>query len=76
MILKRISTYIETHQRVAESALLKEFRLNERGLAPFVEMLIRNGNVQKTVVGRGDKLTAQVFYSWQTLKVIPMTTVL
>lgn len=76
MILKRLSTYIQMHERVEESAILKEFRLNERGLAPFVETLIRTGNVQKTVVSRGDKLSAHVFYSWKALKVIPMTTIL
>ena len=76
MILKKLSDYIKTHQRVEERTLLKAFRLNERGLATFVERLVRAGHVQKTVVGRGEKLTPHVFYSWQQSKVIPMTTLL
>ena len=76
MILKRLSAYIEIHQRVEESLLLKEFRLNDRGLGPFIDMLIKSGHVQKTVVGRGQKLAPQVFYSWQQMKVIPMTTMI
>ncbi|TEW54902.1 hypothetical protein E2R68_06965 [Psychromonas sp. RZ22] len=76
MILKRLSTYIETHQRVEESILLKTFRLQKSGLAPMVEILIRSGHVQKTVNGRGERLAPQVFYSWQKTQVIPMTTVI
>lgn len=76
MILKRLSEYIQTQQRVEEGVLLRKFRLSSNGLAPLIEVLIRSGNVQKTVNNRGDKLVAQVFYSWRSLKVIPMITVI
>lgn len=76
MILQRLSTYIKKLQRVEESQLLKAFRLNKNGLAPMIEILIRTGHVQKTVNRRGDTLSAQVFYSWQEHKLIPMTTII
>ena len=76
MVLQRLSTYIKSQQRVEESALLKAFHLKANGLAPMIEILIRNGHVQKTINNRGDKLPAQVFYTWQERKVIPMTTML
>jgi len=76
MILKKISDYIQVHQRVDESALLKHFRLNKNGLEPMIDILIRNGHIQRTISRRGEKLPAQVFYSWQETTVIPMTTVL
>jgi len=76
MILKRLSSYIQTEERVEESKLLKKFRLTKNGLAPFIEVLIRNGHIQKTINKRGETLTAQVFYSWKVEKVIPMTTLL
>jgi len=76
MVLQRLSTYIKTQQRVEESALLKAFHLKANGLAPMIEILIRNGHVQKTINNRGDKLPVQVFYTWQERKVIPMTTML
>ncbi|MDA7747061.1 FeoC-like transcriptional regulator [Psychromonas sp.] len=76
MILKRLSAYIELHQRVEESALLKEFRLHKNGLAPMIEILIASGHIQKTVNNRGERLPAQVFYSWHEKQLIPMTTLL
>lgn len=76
MVLQRLSTYIKTQQRVEESALLKAFHLKANGLAPMIEILIRNGHVQKTINDRGNTLPAQVFYTWQDRKVIPMTTML
>jgi hypothetical protein len=76
MVLQRLSTYIKKQQRVEEGTLLKAFRLTSSGLAPMIEILIRNGHVQKTINNRGATLPAQVFYSWQERKVIPMTTVL
>lgn len=76
MILKRLSTYIKTQQRIEESALLKAFHLQPNGLAPMIEILIRSGHVQKTINNRGERLPAQVFYSWQEHKVIPMVTLL
>jgi len=74
VILKSLSIYIQTQQRVDETTLLKHFHLKPNGLAPMVEMLIRSGHVQKTISGRGKRLSAQIFYSWQGNKVIPMTT--
>ena len=76
MILKRLSTYIQTQQRVDEITLLTHFHLKQNGLAPMIEMLIRSGHVQKTVSSRGDRLPALVFYSWQQNQVIPMTVLL
>jgi hypothetical protein len=76
MVLQRLSTYIKTQQRVEETTLLKAFHLKANGLAPMIEILIRNGHVQKTINNRGNKLPAQVFYTWQERKVIPMTTML
>ena len=76
MILKRLSEYIQTQQRVEEGVLLRKFRLSSNGLDPLIEVLIRSGNIQKTVNNRGDKLAAQVFYSWRSLKVIPIITVI
>ena len=76
MILKRLSEYIQIQQRVEEGVLLKKFRLSSNGLTPFIEVLIRSGHVQKTINNRGDKLAAQVFYSWSHLKVIPTITVI
>lgn len=76
MILKRLSSFIETRQRVDESVLLKEFKLHQNGLAPMIEILIRSGHVQKIVNKRGQNLPAQIFYSWHKTKVIPITTVL
>lgn len=76
MILKRLSDYIETQQRVEEGTLLKHFRLQRNGLAPMIEILIRAGHIQKTINQRGDKLPPQVFYSWHKQQVIPITTLL
>ncbi|WP_160061035.1 FeoC-like transcriptional regulator [Psychromonas sp. L1A2] len=76
MILKRLSAYIQKQQHVDEATVLKQFHLKQNGLAPMIEILIRSGHVQKTVSSRGDRLTAQVFYSWQENQVIPMTTLL
>tara|TARA_R110001583_G_scaffold34784_3_gene116405 strand:- start:1974 stop:2204 length:231 start_codon:yes stop_codon:yes gene_type:complete len=76
MILKRLSSVIETRQRVDENALLKEFKLHQNGLAPMIEILIRSGHVQKIVNKRGKSLPVQVFYSWHKTKVIPITTLL
>jgi len=76
MILEALSHYIQTQQRVEESALLKKFRLSQHGLAPMIEVLIRTGHVQKTVNRRGDRLIPKVFYSWHNVAVIPTTTIL
>jgi hypothetical protein len=76
MILKELSSYIQNHQRVEESVLLKHFRLQKSGLAPLIEILIRTGHVQKTVNNRGEHLPAQSFYSWRDVAVIPMTTLI
>ncbi|WP_137297326.1 FeoC-like transcriptional regulator [Psychromonas sp. SP041] len=76
MILKRLSTYIKTQQRVDEVTLLKHFHLKQNGLAPMIEILIGSGHVQKTVSRRGEQLSAHVFYSWQENQVIPMTVLL
>ena len=76
MILKKISDYIQTQQRVEESVLLKHFRLQKNGLAPMMELLFTYGHVQRTINKRGNTLPPQVFYSWQESEVIPMTTVL
>ena len=68
--------YIKTHQYVAENALLSAFHISREGIAPMLAVLIRHGHVQKIVNGRGDKLSAQVFYTWQENKVIPILTIL
>ncbi|TEW51319.1 FeoC-like transcriptional regulator [Psychromonas algicola] len=76
MILKALSDYIQTQQRVEEKDLLKHFRLKQSGLAPMIEILIAHGHIQKTINNRGENLPAQVFYSWKEVKVIPMTAVI
>jgi len=76
MILQRITAYIKFHQRVEETLLLKEFHLHKSGLAPMMDVLIKTGKIQKTINTRGAKLSAQIFYTWQTRQVIPMTTLL
>lgn len=76
MILKALSDYIQTQQRIEERDLLKHFRLKQNGFAPMIEILIGYGHIQKTINKRGDNIPAQVFYSWKETKVIPMTTVL
>lgn len=73
MILKRLSAYIQAHQRVEESVLLKNFRMNKKRAAPFIEMLIRSGHIQKTVNRHGKLLLAKNVYSWRDVKGIPVT---
>ncbi|MDN2663646.1 FeoC-like transcriptional regulator [Psychromonas sp. 14N.309.X.WAT.B.A12] len=74
MILKRLSNYIETHQYVAESRLLTTFHISREGVAPMLAILMKRGHIQKIVNSRGDKLSAQIFYTWQKDKVIPLVT--
>jgi len=76
MILKRLSSYIEMHQYVEESRLLTAFHISREGIAPMLAILMKQGHVQKIVNSRGNKLKAQVFYSWQKNKVIPLVTFL
>jgi len=72
MILTELLVYIETKQRVEETELLSYFHLQENGLAPMIERLMKTGHIQKTINSRGPSLPAKIFYSWQQNKVIPM----
>ena len=76
MILNALSKYIKNKQRVDENDLLKHFHLHANGLAPMMNILINHGHIQKTINGRGERLSVQVFYSWKEIKVIPMITLL
>ncbi|WP_181817759.1 MULTISPECIES: FeoC-like transcriptional regulator [unclassified Psychromonas] len=75
MILKRLSNYIETHQYVAESRLLSTFHISREGVAPMLAVLMQRGHIKKIVNTRGDRLSAQIFYSWQKDKMIPLVSV-
>ena len=64
MILQELAHFIKEADRVEEGVLLKHFHLTESSLAPMISVLLKRGNIQKTVNARGDNLPASIYYSY------------
>lgn len=75
MILQKISAYVQQAGRIEEKKLLTHFNLSSQGLAPMMAVLLKRGQIQKTVNQRGDKLPPEIFYSWCAVAQIPTVTV-
>ena len=75
MILQSINDYIKNVERVGEDKLLAHFHLTREGLDPMISVLLKRGNIHKSVVQRGKNLPAQIFYSWSDTLLIPTVSV-
>jgi len=76
MILQQIVYFIKTRDRVEEGVLLKHFHLTHSSLAPMISVILKRGNIQKTVNARGDNLPASIYYSYHRKATIPLMTMI
>ncbi|MCK5818638.1 MAG: hypothetical protein KAH18_05165 [Psychromonas sp.] len=75
MILQEIAHYIKEEVRVEEGLLLKHFHLTQSSLAPMISVLLKRGNIQKTVNTCGKNLAVRTYYSFYQKARIPVTTI-
>ena len=75
MILQDIAHFIEISKRIEESVLLKHFHLTQSSLAPMISVLLKRGNIQKTVNTCGKNLAVRTYYSFYQKARIPVTTI-
>jgi hypothetical protein len=76
MILQELTHFIKEADRVEEGVLLKHFHLTQSSLTPMISVLLKRGNIQKTVNARGDNLPASIYYSYHNKASIPVMTMI